>query len=152
MVSKPTYRTHPSVSRRDVVAPNTPVTRNTRMGVATFLVPMPSFPPAGPVAAFCDGLVIHDLPDLPEHRRAEVVAFAGRRIAAMPGPMRIGVGLVSVAVDGCARLVGRRRLTSFLARQPVPVAGEYVRLVRSLVVARVWDKWPDTAPTGAPLA
>jgi hypothetical protein len=113
---------------------------------------MPSFPPAGLVAAFCDGLVVHDLPDLPEDRRAEVVAFAGRRIAAMPGPMRIGVGLASVAVDGCARLVGRRRLTSFIARHPVPVAGEYVRLVRSLVIARVWDTWPDTAPTGAPAA
>ena len=113
---------------------------------------MPSFPPAGPVAAFCDGLVLHDLPDLPAQRRAEVVAFAGRRIAAMPGPMRIGVGVVSVAVDGCARLGGRRRLTSVLARHPLPVAGEYVRLVRSLVVARVWDAWPDTTPTGAPRA
>jgi hypothetical protein len=122
------------------------------MGLATLLHPMPSFPPAGPVAAFCDGLVIHDLPDLPPHRRAEVVAFAGRRIAAMPGPMRIGVGVVSVAVDGCARLVGRRRTTSFLARHPVPVAGEYVRLLRSLVLARVWDTWPDTTPTGASTA
>ena len=113
---------------------------------------MPSFPPAGLVAAFCDGLVLHDLPDLPESRRAEVVAFAGRRIAAMPGPMRLGVGVVSVAVDACGRVVGRRRLTMYLARHPLPVAGEYVRLVRSLVVARVWDTWPDTSPTGAPHA
>ncbi len=96
--------------------------------------------------------MLHDLPDLPAPRRAEVVAFAGRRIAAMPGPMRLGVGVVSVAVDACGRLVGRRRLTSFLARHPLPVAGEYVRLVRSLVVARVWDAWPDTTPTGAPIA
>jgi hypothetical protein len=111
---------------------------------------MPSFPPAGPIAAFCDGLVAHDLPDLPEQRRAEVVAFAGRRLAVMPSPMRIGVGIVSLAVDGFARLVGRRRLTSFLARHPLPVLGEYVRLVRSLAVAHVWDTWPDTTPTGAP--
>jgi len=122
------------------------------MVATTFLVPMPSFPPAGLVAAFCDGLVLHDLPDLPESRRTEVVAFAGRRIAAMPGPMRLGVGVVSVAVDACGRVVGRRRLTMFLARHPLPVAGEYVRLVRSLVVARVWDTWPDTSPTGAPHA
>ena len=95
---------------------------------------LPRFPPPGPVAAFCDCLVAHDLPDLPAERRATVVAFAGRRIAALPTPMRIGVGVVSLAVDGVSRLIGRRRLTSFLARHPLPVLGEYVRLVRSLVV------------------
>jgi hypothetical protein len=110
---------------------------------------MPSFPPPGPIAGFCDRLVAHDLPDLPDGRRAEVVAFAGRRIAAMPTPMRLGVGVVSCAVEGAGRLVGRTRLTSILARRPLPVVGEYVRLVRSLVYARVWDTWPDTSPTGA---
>ena len=111
---------------------------------------MPSFPPPGPIAAFCDRLVAHDLPDLPEERRATVVAFAGRRIAALPSPMRLGVGVVALAVDGVGRLTGRRRLTSFLAGHPIPVLGEYVRLVRSLALAHVWDTWPDTSPTGAP--
>jgi hypothetical protein len=110
---------------------------------------MPSFPPAGPIAAFCDGLVAHDLPDLSDERRAEVVGFTGMRIAAMPGPMRIGVGLVALLVDGAGRVAGRRRLASFLARHPLPVVGEYVRLVRSLAFARVWDTWPDTTPSGA---
>ena len=109
---------------------------------------MPTFPPPGPIAGFCDRLVAHDLPDLPAGRRAEVVAFAGRRIAAMPIPMRLGVGVVSCVVEGAGRLVGRTHLTSFLARRPLPVVGEYVRLVRSLVYARVWDAWPDTSPTG----
>jgi hypothetical protein len=110
---------------------------------------MPSFPPAGPVTAFCDGLVAHDLPDLCDERRAEVVRFAGMRIAVMPGPMRIGVGVVALFVDGLGRVAGRRRLASFLARHPLPVLGEYVRLVRSLAFARVWDTWPDSTPTGA---
>src|SRR5262245_33430502 len=111
---------------------------------------MPVFPPPGPVAGFCDRLVAHDLPDLPDDRRAEVVAFAGRRIAAMPTPMRLGVGVVSLAVESAGRLIGRARLTSLLARRPLPLVGEYVRLVRSLAYARVWDTWPDTTPTGAP--
>ena len=29
--------------------------------------------------------------------------------------------------------------------------GEYVRLVRSLAYAYVWETWPDTAPDGAPM-
>lgn len=112
---------------------------------------MPSFPPSGPIAAFCDCLVAHDLPDLPAERRAAVVAFAGRRIAGLPTPMRVGVGAVSLAVDGASRVVGRPRLTSFLARHPVPFVGDYVRLVRSLALAHVWDSWPNTSPTGAPV-
>jgi hypothetical protein len=109
---------------------------------------MPSFPPPGPIAGFCDRLVAHDLPDLPDDRRAEVVAFAGRRIVGMPTPMRLGVGVVACAVASAGLLVGRTRLTSFLARRPLPVVGDYVRLVRSLTYARVWDTWPDTSPTG----
>jgi hypothetical protein len=111
---------------------------------------MPSFPPPGPIAAFCDCLVAHDLPDLPVERRAAVVAFAGRRIAGLPTPMRVGVGAVSLAVDGASRVVGRSRLTSFLAGHPLPLVGEYIRLVRSLALAHVWDSWPDTSPTGGP--
>jgi hypothetical protein len=113
---------------------------------------MPSFPPPGPIAEFSDRLVAHDLPDLPPDRRALVVAFAGRRIAALPTPTRIGVGAVSLAVDGASRIVGRGRVTSFLARHPVPLAAEYVRLIRSLALAHVWDTWPETSPTGAAAA
>jgi hypothetical protein len=119
------------------------------MTVTTFHISMPSFPPPGPIAAFCDRLVAHDLPDLPESRRATVVAFAGRRVAGLPAPMRVGVGVVSLAVDGAGRIVGPHRLIAFLARRPLPVVGDYVRLVRSLAFARVWDEWPDTSPTGA---
>ena len=100
------------------------------------------------IAEFCDRLVAHDLPDLPPERRADVVAFAGRRIDRLPSPMRVGVGVV--AGDRRRRRAhrragqGRRRARP----PPVPVFGEYVRLVRSLAYAYVWDTWPDTSVTG----
>jgi hypothetical protein len=78
------------------------------------------------------------------------VAFAGRRIAVLPSPIKLGVGAVAIAVDGLGRVFGLGRLVGLLADRPVPVLGEYVRLVRSLVYAYVWDTWPDTDPDGAP--
>ena len=110
---------------------------------------MPTFPPPGPIAQFSDHLVAHDLPGLRESQRREVVAFAGRRISALPSPMRIGVGAVAVVVHGLGLLVGPVRLTAVAARTPLPLLGEYVRLVRSLAYAYVWETWPDTAPDGA---
>ena len=67
---------------------------------------------------------------------------------ALPSPMRIGVGVVAVAVAGAGRLVGGGRVVRLLAARPLPVLGEYVRLVRSLGYAYVWETWPATTPTG----
>ena len=111
---------------------------------------MPAFPPPGPIAVFSEHLVAHDLPALPAERRAEVVAFTGRRISLLPSPMRLGVGVVAIGVGALGRIVGPRRLAGLLARRPLPVLGEYVRLVRSLMYAYVWDTWPATAPDGRP--
>lgn len=101
-----------------------------------------------PVGAFSDRVLARDLPDLTGDRRAETVAFVERRIASMPSPMRTGVALVAVVVEGLGRLLGRDRLAGLLAARPLPVAGDYVRLVRSLSYAYVWETWPDTTPTG----
>jgi hypothetical protein len=101
------------------------------------------------IAEFCDRLVAHDLPDLPAERRSEVVAFAVRRIEHLPSPMRLGVGVVASIVGVAGRLAGTGRVAAVLARHPVPVFGEYVRLVRSLSYAYVWDTWPDTSVSGA---
>ncbi len=109
---------------------------------------MASFPPPGPVTTFCDELVRRDLPELPDAQRAEVVAFTRRRIARLPSPMRLGVGAVAVLVGAAGRVLGVARVTAFLAARPLPVLGEYVRLVRSLAYAYVWETWPATAPTG----
>ena len=106
--------------------------------------------PGASIAGFCDELLVHDLPDLPAERRAAVVAFAGRRIAGLPTPMRLGVGAVAALVGALARVIGRARLVGLLAARPLPVLGEYVRLVRSLGYAYVWETWPATTPTGGP--
>ncbi len=112
---------------------------------------MPTFPPAGAIAKFSDRLIAFDLPSLPVDRRLEVVAFTGRRIQLLPSPLRLGVGLVAAAVGAIGRVVGTTRVAGFAARRPLPVLGEYVRLVRSLAYAYVWENWPATAAAGAPL-
>jgi hypothetical protein len=112
---------------------------------------MPTFPPRSLIAEFCEQVVAHDLPELPPDRRGVVVAFAGRRIAGLPSPMRVGVGVVALATGAVGAVVGTRRVVVLLAGRPVPVFGEYVRLVRSLAFAYVWETWPDTAASGRPL-
>ncbi|HYU66152.1 MAG TPA: hypothetical protein VEK09_05325 [Jatrophihabitantaceae bacterium] len=106
-------------------------------------------PPARLIAEFSNHVIATDLPALPAERRADVVAFAGRRIAALPSPMKLGVGIVAVVVGGLGRIVGLPRLTAVLVRRPLPVLGDYVRLVRSLSYAYVWETWPSTGPDGS---
>jgi len=101
-----------------------------------------------PVAPFSDQLLALDLPDLDEDRRRQVVAFVARRVDGLPSPMKAGVTVVALAVDGLGRALGRRRVVGVLGRRPLPVLGEYVRLVRSLAYAFIWETWPDTTPTG----
>jgi len=112
---------------------------------------MAAFPPARLVADFSDHVIAADLPALPAERRADVVAFAGRRIAGLPSPMKLGVGIVALVVGGLGRVVGMERLAGLLARRPLPVFGDYVRLVRSLSFAYVWETWPSTAADGSPV-
>ncbi len=102
------------------------------------------------VEPFCHHLLVVDLPALPPERRAATVAFAVDRAAGLPTPMRVGVGAVAAVVNVAGRVVGFGRVTRVLARRSLPVLGEYVRLLRSLSYAFVWETWPDTAPDGAP--
>ena len=112
---------------------------------------MAGFPPARLVAALSDQVIANDLPALPAARRADVVAFAGRRIAGLPSPMKLGVGLVAVVLGALGRVVGPARLIRTLSDHPVPGLGDFVRLVRSLGYAYVWETWPATGPDGADL-
>lgn len=109
---------------------------------------MAGFPPARLVAEFSDRVIANDLPGLPAAKRARVVAFTGRRIAGLPTPMKVGVGIAAVVVGVIGRVVGPSRAAAFLARHPLPVLGDYVRLVRSLSYAYVWETWPSTSPDG----
>jgi hypothetical protein len=110
---------------------------------------MAGFTPTRLIATFSDEVIAHDLPALPAERRAEVVGFAGRRIAGLPSPMKLGVGVVAVVVGVAGRLIGLSRLVRLLAARPLPVVGDYVRLVRSLGYAYVWETWPATGADGS---
>jgi hypothetical protein len=105
-------------------------------------------PPAGFVAAFSGEVLAADLPNLPIERRAAAVEFIGARVEGLPSPMRLGVATAAVAMGAVARLVGTRRVVAALRRWPIPVLGEYLRLVRSLGYAFVWERWPTTGPRG----
>jgi hypothetical protein len=111
---------------------------------------MPATPLARMVEEFAEHLLGVDLPRLPADRRGEAAAFARRRVAAMPTPLRAAVAPVAVAVHGVGRSLGGARLARLLARRPIPVLDDYVRLVRSLAFTYVWDRWPSTAADGAP--
>jgi hypothetical protein len=68
----------------------------------------------------------------------------------MPGVMRAGVLAVAVPVRLALGSPAGGPVLRFLARRPLPLVGEYVRLVRSLAFTYVWESWPDTRPDGAP--
>jgi hypothetical protein len=107
---------------------------------------VPSLPLVGP---FADRLLAADLPALDDHRRAEVTAFTARRVDGMPSIMRIGVVCIAATVRVALAAPGGNSVVGFLARHPLPLLGEYVRLIRSLGYTYVWETWPDTRPDGS---
>lgn len=109
---------------------------------------VPSRPFVGP---FAERLLDLDLPELPVERRADAISFAVRRIDGLPSVMHIGVLVIAVLFRLLLLLPGNDALVRFLAANPLPLLGEYVRLIRSLGYAYVWETWPDTLPTGAPV-
>jgi hypothetical protein len=109
---------------------------------------MRSVPSAPLVGPFADRLLRLDLPRLDDDRRAEVISFAARRIDGLPSVMHLGVLLLAAVFRVVVALPGSTALVSLLARAPLPLIGEYVRLIRSLGYAYVWETWPDTRPDG----
>jgi hypothetical protein len=101
------------------------------------------------VVDFADRVAAVDLPALPAERRAAASAFAGRRYAVLPSPVRAGVSVVAIAVAVAGRIAGGRSVARLLARHRLPVVGDYVRFVRALTTAYVWETWPATAADGA---
>jgi hypothetical protein len=111
---------------------------------------MRTVPPSPVVAPFAEPLLRHDLPGLPERRRRDVVEFQLRRLRGLPAPMRLGVGLVAVATRLLVAVAGGERSARWLGSVSLPGTGEYVRLLRSLAFAYVWETWPDTRVDGSP--
>ncbi len=114
--------------------------------VATIPGPLRS---TGAFGRFADDLLVIELPDLPDDRRTEAVAFVCRRAAQTPTPLRLGILALVMATGVAQRVLGTSRTTAFLRRTSLPLVGELSRLVRSLGFAYVWETWPATNESGA---
>ncbi len=103
------------------------------------------------VAPFARQLLAADLPGLPPERLERVVPFVLRRVEGLPSPMRLGVLGVAALVRGLMAIpmIGRR-VPTVLGDHPLPIVGEYARLVRSLGYAYVFEEWPGTGADGTP--
>jgi hypothetical protein len=101
------------------------------------------------VRPFAQRLLEVDLPGLDRTRREQTVAFAVGRVEAMPAVLRIGVFGIAAPLRLVALAPGGGRLIAWLVDHPIPLAGEYVRMLRSLSYAYVWERWPATAVDGS---
>jgi hypothetical protein len=54
-----------------------------------------------------------------------------------------------MAVALAGRIAGDRIVARLLAHHRLPLVGDYVRFVRALTTAYVWESWPSTAADGA---
>lgn len=111
---------------------------------------MPSVRSRPIVATFANQLLGSDMPRLPATRRAEAVAFVSRRVDELPGVTGIGVRVIARVYALVRTLPGGITASRVLASRPIPVLGDYPRLVRSLAYAYIWESWPETRPDGAP--
>ena len=105
--------------------------------------------PTAHVQPFADWLLARDLPGLADARRDETVRFVIRRVDGLPTPMALGVAAIAIVSRAVLAVPGGHALLGALAARPLPVVGEYVRLVRSLGYAYVWDTWPDSRSDGS---
>jgi hypothetical protein len=102
------------------------------------------------VDPFADALLAVDLPHLSAARRSEVVGFIRRRVETMPSLTRFGVTVIGAFYRIILVVPFGTSVIRFLVARPLPILGEYPRLIRSLGYAYVWEHWPDTQPSGAP--
>lgn len=102
------------------------------------------------VGEIADRILVDDLPQLPDDRRHLVVQFIAKRIDVMPGVTRAGVLIIGAALRVLSTVPGGWRVARALMRLPIPLVGEFPRLVRSLAVAYIWETWPASLPSGAP--
>ena len=101
------------------------------------------------VEPFAEMVLAVDLPQLSVAHRAEVVQFVSRRVETMPSFTRFGVAVIGLVYRVLLAVPFGRSAARVLMSKPLPILGEYPRLIRSLAYAFVWEHWPDTSPTGA---
>jgi hypothetical protein len=102
------------------------------------------------VAPVADVVLRADLPGLPDDRRDRTVSFVVTRCDGLPSVMRLGVAVIAAVYRLLVALPGGDSAVRFLATKPLPLLGEYPRLIRSLAFALVWETWPETRPDGSP--
>jgi hypothetical protein len=78
-----------------------------------------------------------------------VVQFIERRMATVPSFTRFGIMVIGLLYRALLAVAVGRAVVRFLVARPLPLLGEYPRLVRSLGYAYIWERWPDTLPSGA---
>lgn len=110
---------------------------------------MRSVPSAPLVGPFAERLLVLDFPALPPERRRAAIEFTFRRIDGLPSVMRLGVTLIAALVRAVLALPGRDTVVRWLAATSLPLLGEYVRLLRSLGYAYVFETWPETRADGS---
>lgn len=103
----------------------------------------------GSFGTFADWLLADEFPGLPNEYRAQVVDFACRRARQTPTPLQLGVTALSILVGVLARARGQSNAGQLVRRSSLPFVGELPRMVRSLGVAYIWERWPGTLPDGS---
>lgn len=101
------------------------------------------------VRPFAQRLLRVDLPGLSPSQRDEVTTFAVHRIDDLPSVLRLGANLIAIPMRGLVALPGSDPAVAWLVRHPLPLIGEYVRMVRSLAYTYVWEHWPLSLPDGS---
>ena len=101
------------------------------------------------VAPFASSLLASDLPGLDDERLHTTTTFVAARVHTMPSPVRAGVVVVAAVMRALMLLPSPDRVVRWIGAHPLPLVGEYARLVRSLGYAYVWETWPDTRADGS---
>lgn len=101
------------------------------------------------VRPFADHLLRRELPGVEAPARAEVVGFVGRRVTELPSPLLAGVAVLAAAFRLLLLLPGGRFVIDLVSDHPLPGVGEYPRLIRSLVLAHVFETWPSRRADGS---
>lgn len=98
------------------------------------------------VTPFASALLEHDFSDLSRRTVDDTVTFIVGRLEIIPSITRLGVTVIA-AIFRLLMLLLPFRACLRLATG-LPLAAEYVRLLRSLAYARIWETEPSTGPTG----
>ena len=101
------------------------------------------------IETFARFLAERELPGLSSEKRDEIVPFVVARCGGLPSITRFGVALISLCFGGMFHLLGGRAVVGWLCDHPLPILGEYPRLIRSLTFAFVFETWPDSQANGA---